>query len=157
MRAVIQKVSDANVSVDNEKISEIKNGLLVLLAVKEDDDLEDLAYIKKKIEKLRIFEDPDGKLNLSIKDVGGEILVVSQFTLYGDVRKGNRPSFIESAKPDKAKEYYEILIKELEEDGFKVQTGKFQTHMMVNLTNDGPVTIIVDSERILWWKSKDLP
>ena len=149
MRAVIQKVSDANVSVDNEKISEIKNGLLVLLAVKEDDDLEDLAYIKKKIEKLRIFEDPDGKLNLSIKDVGGEILVVSQFTLYGDVRKGNRPSFIESAKPDKAKEYYEILIKELEEDGFKVQTGKFQTHMMVNLTNDGPVTIIVDSERIL--------
>lgn len=149
MRAVIQKVSNANVSVDKEKISEIENGLLVLLAVKEDDDLEDLAYIKKKIKKLRIFEDSEGKMNLSIKDVGGEILVVSQFTLYGDVRKGNRPSFIESAKPDKANEYYEILIKELKEDGFKVQTGKFQTHMMVNLTNDGPVTIIIDSERIL--------
>lgn len=149
MRAVIQKVSKASVSVDNEQISDIKQGLLVLLAVKENDSLEDLAYIKKKIEKIRIFEDADEKMNLSVKDVDGEILVVSQFTLYGDVRKGNRPSFIESAKPDKANEYYEILIKELKEDGYKVQTGKFQTHMMVNLVNDGPVTVVVDSERIL--------
>lgn len=149
MRAVVQKVTDASVVVDGEKISDIGDGLLVLLAVKESDTDQDLAYIKKKIENLRIFEDSDGKMNLSIKDVGGEILLVSQFTLYGDVRKGNRPSFIESAKPDKANEYYEILIDQLRNDGFKVQTGKFQTHMEVNLTNDGPVTIILDSERIL--------
>ena len=152
MRAVIQKVSKANVIVENEEVGKINNGLLVLLAVKETDDKEDIAYIKKKIEKLRIFEDQEGKMNLSVEDVGGEILLVSQFTLYGDVRKGNRPSFIESAKADKANEFYEILKEELVNDGFKVQTGKFQTHMLVNLTNDGPVTIILDSERIIWWK-----
>ena len=105
MRAVIQKVTKSNVVVDNEEISNIDQGLLVLLAVKENDDKDDLAYIKKKIEKLRIFEDNEGKLNLSIEEVGGEILLVSQFTLYGDVRKGNRPSFIDSAKPDKANEF----------------------------------------------------
>ena len=149
MRAVVQKVKNASVVVEGEKISDIGDGLLVLLAVKESDADQDLAYIKKKIENLRIFEDSDEKMNLSIKDVGGEILLVSQFTLYGDVRKGNRPSFIESAKPDKANEYYEVLIDQLRHDGFKVQTGKFQTHMEVNLTNDGPVTIILDSERIL--------
>lgn len=149
MRAVIQKVTKSNVVVDNEEISNIDQGLLVLLAVKENDDKDDLAYIKKKIEKLRIFEDNEGKLNLSIEEVGGEILLVSQFTLYGDVRKGNRPSFIDSAKPDKANEFYEILKEELIADGFSVKTGKFQTHMEVSLTNDGPCTIILDSERIL--------
>ena len=149
MRAVIQKVTKSNVVVDNEEISNIDQGLLVLLAVKENDDKDDLAYIKKKIEKLRIFEDNEGKMNLSIEEVGGEILLVSQFTLYGDVRKGNRPSFIDSAKPDKANEFYEILKEELIADGYSVKAGKFQTHMQVNLTNDGPCTIILDSERIL--------
>ena len=149
MRAVIQKVSKANVIVENEEVGKIDKGLLVLLAVKETDDREDIAYIKKKIEKLRIFEDEEGKMNLSVEDVGGEILLISQFTLYGDVRKGNRPSFIESAKAEKANEFYEILKEELVNDRFKVQTGKFQTHMQVNLTNDGPVTIILDSERII--------
>lgn len=149
MRAIIQKVREASVVVDNEKVSEIGPGFMVLLGVKDTDDKDDLAYIKKKISNLRIFEDDDEKMNLSLKDVGGEILVVSQFTLYGDARKGNRPSFTESAKADKAKEYYEILIDELKEEGFNVKTGVFQTHMQVSLTNDGPVTIILDSERIL--------
>lgn len=149
MRAIIQKVTEASVVVDKEKVSEIGPGFMVLLGVKDTDDKEDLAYIKKKISKLRIFEDDDEKMNLSIKDVGGEILVVSQFTLYGDARKGNRPSFTSSAKAEKAKEYYEILIDELREEGFNVKTGVFQTHMQVSLVNDGPVTIILDSERIL--------
>lgn len=149
MRAIIQKVREASVVVDKEKVSEIGPGFMVLLGVKDTDDKDDLAYIKKKISNLRIFEDDDEKMNLSLKDVGGEILVVSQFTLYGDARKGNRPSFTKSAKADKAKEYYEILIDELKEEGFNVKTGVFQTHMQVSLTNDGPVTIILDSERIL--------
>lgn len=149
MRAIIQKVREASVEVENEKVSEIGPGFMVLLGVKDKDDKDDLAYIKKKISNLRIFEDDDEKMNLSLKDVGGEILVVSQFTLYGDARKGNRPSFTKSAKADKAKEYYEILIDELKEEGFNVKTGVFQTHMQVSLTNDGPVTIILDSERIL--------
>lgn len=149
MRAIIQKVTEASVVVDKEKVSEIGPGFMVLLGVKDTDDKEDLAYIKKKISKLRIFEDDDEKMNLSLKDVGGEILVVSQFTLYGDARKGNRPSFTDSAKAEKAKEYYEILIDELREEGFNVKTGVFQTHMQVSLVNDGPVTIILDSERIL--------
>lgn len=149
MRAIIQKVTKANVVVEDKEISQIKDGFLVLLAVKDTDDLDDLAYIKKKIENLRIFEDQDEKMNLSIKDVGGEILLVSQFTLYGDVRKGNRPSFTQSAKAEKANEYYELLKEQLVEDGFSVETGQFQTHMQVSLTNDGPVTIILDSERIL--------
>lgn len=149
MRAIIQKVTEASVVVENEKVSEIGPGFMVLLGVKDTDDKEDLAYIKKKISKLRIFEDDDEKMNLSLKDVGGEILVVSQFTLYGDARKGNRPSFTESAKAEKAKEYYEILIDELRKEGFNVKTGVFQTHMQVSLVNDGPVTIILDSERIL--------
>lgn len=147
MRAVIQKVKNSNVKVDGELVGEIKEGLLVFLGVKETDTDDDLAYIKKKISNLRIFEDENGKLNLSIKDVGGEILLVSQFTLYGDVRKGNRPSFTESASADKANEYYVNLKDQLIEEGFKVKTGKFQTHMEVSLVNDGPVTILLDSER----------
>ncbi|MFO3718192.1 D-aminoacyl-tRNA deacylase [Anaerococcus sp. ENR1011] len=149
MRAVIQQVKNANVVVDNEEISKIDRGFLVLLGIKDTDTLEDLAYVKKKIEKLRIFEDEDGKMNLSIADVGGKILLVSQFTLFGDVRKGNRPSFIEAARPDKANEFYEIMKDELIEDGFDIETGKFQTHMEVGLVNDGPTTILIDSERIL--------
>lgn len=122
---------------------------MVLLGIKDNDTMDDLAYVKKKIEKLRIFEDEDGKMNLSIEDVGGKILLVSQFTLFGDVRKGNRPSFIQAARPEKANEFYEIMKKELINDGFDVKTGKFQTHMEVGLINDGPTTILIDSERIL--------
>lgn len=148
MRAIIQKVTRASVKVENELISEIGNGYMILLAVKQTDTDDDLLYIKKKISNLRIFEDEDGKLNLSIKDTGGEILLVSQFTLYGDARKGNRPSFTMSAGLEKANNYYERLLDELINEGFTVKTGKFQAHMEVSLINDGPVTIILDSERI---------
>ena len=149
MRAVIQQVKNANVVVNNEEISKIDKGFLVLLGIKDNDKMDDIAYVKKKIEKLRIFEDEDGKMNLSIEDVGGKILLVSQFTIFGDVRKGNRPSFIKAARPEKANEFYEIMKKELINDGFDVKTGKFQTHMEVGLINDGPTTILIDSERIL--------
>ena len=149
MRAIIQKVTRASVTVENELISEIGNGYMVLLAVKETDDKDDLSYIKRKISNLRIFEDNEGKMNLSLKQTGGEILLVSQFTLYGDARKGNRPSFTESAGLEKANDYYEKLRYELIDEGFNVKTGKFQAHMEVSLVNDGPVTIILDSERIL--------
>ena len=149
MRAVIQQVKNANVVVNNEEISKIDKGFLVLLGIKDNDTMDDLAYVKKKIEKLRIFEDEDGKMNLSIEDVGGKILLVSQFTLFWDLRKGNRPSFIQAARPEKANEFYEIMKKELINDGFDVKTGKFQTHMEVGLINDGPTTILIDSERIL--------
>ncbi len=148
MRAIIQKVTKASVAVDDYLISEIGNGYMILLAVKETDTEEDLAYIKRKIANLRIFEDEEGKMNLSLKDTGGEILLVSQFTLYGDARKGNRPSFTESAGLEIANDYYEKLRDELTKEGFLVKTGQFQAHMEVSLVNDGPVTIILDSERI---------
>lgn len=148
MRAIIQKVTRASVTVENKLISEIGNGYMVLLAVKENDDKDDLSYIKRKISNLRIFEDNEGKMNLSLKQTGGDILLVSQFTLYGDARKGNRPSFTESAGLEKANNYYEKLRDELIDEGFNVKTGKFQAHMEVSLVNDGPVTIILDSERI---------
>lgn len=148
MRAIIQKVTKASVVVEDDLISEIGNGYMILLAVKETDTEEDLAYIKRKIANLRIFEDEEGKMNLSLKDTGGEILLVSQFTLYGDARKGNRPSFTESAGLEKANDYYEKLRDELTKEGFLVKTGQFQAHMEVSLVNDGPVTIILDSERI---------
>ena len=148
MRAIIQKVTSASVRVDSELISEIENGYMILLAVKETDTEKDLDYIKRKITKLRIFEDEEGKMNLSLKDTGGEILLVSQFTLYGDARKGNRPSFTMSAGLQKANDYYERLKDERTSEGFKVSSGVFQAHMQVSLVNDGPVTIILDSERI---------
>ena len=148
MRAIIQKVTTANVVVEGDLISEIGNGYMILIAVKDTDNKDDLAYIKRKIANLRIFEDEEGKMNLSLKDTGGEILLVSQFTLYGDARKGNRPSFTESAGLEKANDYYEKLRDELVNEGFIVKTGQFQAHMEVSLVNDGPVTIILDSERI---------
>lgn len=147
MRAVVQKVKEASVSLEGKEISKIDQGLLVFLAVKDTDDDSDLDYIRKKIEKLRIFEDEAGKMNLSLKDVGGEILLVSQFTLYGDVRKGNRPSFTASAGAEKGRDYYEKLVELLRQDGFEVKTGKFQSYMEVSLINAGPVTIQLDSER----------
>lgn len=148
MRAIVQKVKKAEIVVENQEVSKIQQGLLVFLGVKETDTKEDIDYIKRKIEKLRIFEDDNQKMNLSVKDVDGSILVVSQFTLYGDARKGNRPSFIEASRPEKAEEYYEILVDELINDGYNVKTGRFQTHMEVSLLNDGPVTIQLDSERL---------
>lgn len=114
----------------------------------DSDQVKDIDYITKKIEKLRVFYDDDGKMNLSLDKVGGEILVVSQFTLYGDVRKGNRPSFIRSSNGDKAKAYYDLVIQRLKDDGFCVKTGEFGADMQVSLINDGPCTIQLDSERI---------
>lgn len=148
MRAIIQKVKKAKVEIDDKLVSEIDKGFLVFVAVTDSDEIKDIDYITKKIENLRVFYDDEGKMNLSLDKVGGEILVVSQFTLYGDVRKGNRPSFIRSSNGDKAKEYYNLVIQRLIDDGFSVKTGEFGADMQVSLINDGPCTIQLDSERI---------
>lgn len=147
MRAVVQRVSRANVSVNNEITGEIDKGLLVLLGVEENDDLDDVKYMVEKIVNLRIFEDENEKMNLSLLDIEGELLVVSQFTLLGDCRKGRRPNFMQAAKPKKADELYNIFVEKSKEKGIKVETGVFQEHMIVNLSNDGPVTILVDSNK----------
>lgn len=144
MRAVIQQVSQAQVKVDGEEVSSIKEGLLVFLAVKSDDEIDKCQKIAKKMAKLRIFEDENDKMNLSVQDVKGEVLVVSQFTLYGDTSSGNRPGFTNSAKSDKAKDFYLQVIKDLETLGLKVKSGMFQKQMQINLTNIGPKTIIID-------------
>lgn len=150
MRAVVQRVSRASVRVDGALIGEIEKGLLLLLGVGKEDTKEDLDYIYEKTLKLRIFEDENGKMNLSLLDVGGDIQVVSQFTLYGDARKGRRPSFSSSASPDIAECYYEELIERFRNtDGLgKVATGEFGADMKVELLNDGPVTIMLDSKRL---------
>ncbi len=145
MRAVVQRVSEASVSVDGEIVSRIGKGLLILLGVGADDTESDAEYLADKIANLRIFEDEKGKMNLSVLDVGGEAMVVSQFTLYGDCRKGRRPSFTQAAKPDKAQALYSYFILRLREEGVPTREGVFQAHMKVNLTNDGPVTILLDS------------
>lgn len=147
MRAVIQRVSEGRVAVEGKTVGEIDKGLLVLLGVGEDDDEKDLEYMVDKVLGLRIFEDENGKMNLSVTDVNGEILVVSQFTLYGDVRKGKRPSFTLSAHPDIAEEYYEKFIYRLRERGIKTEHGVFGAHMDVSLINSGPVTILLDSKK----------
>jgi D-tyrosyl-tRNA(Tyr) deacylase len=147
VRAVVQRVSRANVSVNNEITGEIDKGLLVLLGVEENDDLDDVKYMVEKIVNLRIFEDENEKMNLSLLDIEGELLVVSQFTLLGDCRKGRRPNFMQAAKPEKADELYNIFVEKSKEKGIKVETGVFQEHMIVNLSNDGPVTILVDSNK----------
>lgn len=148
MRATVQKVSRASVKVNQEIISSINEGYLVFVGISKADCLKDIEYIAKKIANLRVFEDEDGKMNLSIKQKEGEILLVSQFTLYADVRKGNRPSFTNSMPPDKAYEFYLLLKDKLEEHGLSVKLGKFQSKMEVSLVNDGPCTIQMDSERI---------
>lgn len=147
MRAVIQRVSRAKVTVDNEITGEIGKGLLILLGVSVKDSEKDAAYLLEKILNLRIFEDSEQKMNLSLLDISGELLVVSQFTLYGDVRKGRRPSFIEAAPPEKANMLYEYFVAEARKQVKKTATGKFQAMMDVELVNDGPVTILVDSEK----------
>lgn len=148
MRAVVQRVTSARVEVDENIVGRIEKGLLVFLGVSENDDFSDVEYLVDKIINLRIFEDENDKMNLSMIDLKNELLVVSQFTLYGDCRKGRRPNFIEAAKPEMAKELYEKFILKCSELGVKVKTGIFQTHMNVILVNDGPVTIILDSKKM---------
>ena len=148
MRLVIQRVNHAGVQVSGKEIASCGKGLLVLLGVTHDDSMEDVEYCASKTLGLRIFEDEDEKMNLSIQDIQGEILVVSQFTLYGDVRKGRRPSFVNSAKPDKANELYEEYVKYLQKENIPVSTGQFGADMKVELINDGPVTILVDSKKM---------
>ena len=147
MRVVIQRVSKASVTVDGEVTGKISTGLLVLCGFEEEDTAEDLEWIAGKILRLRIFNDEEDKMNLSLQDVDGDLLVVSQFTLHASTKKGNRPSYIKAAKPDVAIPLYEKFIKLLEQQsGKKVQTGIFGAEMKVELLNDGPVTIIIDSK-----------
>lgn len=145
VRAVVQRVSQARVVVEGQTVGRIGQGLLVLLGVGKGDTPEDAAYLARKIAGLRIFADAEGKMNLALPDVGGEVLVVSQFTLYGDTRKGNRPSFIEAALPEEGRRLYERFCDLLTAQGLHVETGVFQAHMEVHLVNDGPVTIWLDS------------
>ncbi|MTI61328.1 MAG: D-tyrosyl-tRNA(Tyr) deacylase [Firmicutes bacterium] len=147
MRAVIQRVKKAKVSVDNTIIGKINAGLLVFLGVGEGDSRDDVDYLVKKIVNLRVFEDVDGKMNLSAKDTDKELLVVSQFTLYGDCRQGRRPSFFAAASPEQAEKLYEYFILRVQETGLKVERGQFQAMMDVALVNDGPVTLLFDSNK----------
>lgn len=149
MRAVVQLVNHASVTVAGEVTGRIEKGLLVFLGVADGDTQKDLQYIVDKVVGLRVFEDADGKMNLSVKDVGGAILAVSQFTLYGDCRHGKRPSFTAAAKPDFANAIYEQFVAGCQSAGVAVETGRFRTHMLVELENDGPVTILLDSSKIL--------
>ncbi len=147
MRAVVQRVAQASVSVNGNSIADIGSGILVLLGVGKDDSEKDVDYMAEKIAGLRIFEDSSGKMNLSIENTGGEILAVSQFTLYGDCRKGRRPSYARAAGGDTARRCYELFIAKLSERGIPVKTGVFGSHMDVHIANSGPVTLLVDSSR----------
>jgi D-tyrosyl-tRNA(Tyr) deacylase len=148
MRAVIQRVSRARVSVEGEITGEIGKGILVLLGVARADSEKEAIYILEKTLNLRIFEDAEEKMNLSLLDIAGELLVVSQFTLYGDTRRGRRPSFIEAAAPEYANALYEFFVSEARKQIAKVETGRFQAMMDVELVNDGPVTILIDSDKL---------
>jgi D-tyrosyl-tRNA(Tyr) deacylase len=145
MRAVVQRVTRASVTVEGKTIGEIQQGLVVLLGVARDDSETDAEYLAAKITALRIFDDEQGKMNLSLKDVSGAMLVISQFTLYGDVRRGNRPSWIDAAAPGEAETLYEFFIAQARGLVGRVATGKFGAEMLVELVNDGPVTILLDS------------
>lgn len=147
MRAVVQRVKHSKVTVDGEDIAEISKGLMVLLGVEESDDEEDLKYILKKVTKLRVFDDENGVMNKSLLDLNLDLLVVSQFTLYGDVRKGNRPSYIRSAKFDDGKVLYDKFIEEAKSLGITVCHGEYGADMDVEILNDGPVTILLDSNK----------
>ncbi len=147
MRCVVQRVKEASVTVAGEVVGKIGPGYMVLIGVSVEDTEKDVRYMADKVPNLRIFEDAENKMNLSLKDVGGEILAVSQFTLYGDARGGRRPSFIAAARPEAANELYEQLVASWREQGIHVETGRFRTHMEVGLVNDGPVTILLDSTK----------
>ena len=147
MRAVVQRVSAASVTVDGEVVGRIGRGFLVLLGIAADDTDADVIYTAQKIIGLRVFEDDAGKMNLTLADVAGAMLVVSQFTLYGDCRKGRRPSFIEAAPPELAERLYRAFVAEVKGQGIEVQTGRFQSQMAVSLVNDGPVTLLIDSRK----------
>ena len=147
MRAVVQRVSTASVTVEGEVTGEIERGFLVLLGVAAEDTESDLSWLVNKIVGLRVFEDADGKMNCSLAEANGSMLVVSQFTLLGDCRKGRRPSFVAAARPDRAEELYEQFCEAVRGQGIRVETGRFQTHMDVALVNDGPVTLLVDSTK----------
>lgn len=149
MRAVVQRVTEASVTVDGNEIGSIGPGLMVLLGVEKGDTEKDGAYLADKLAGLRIFEDENEKMNLSVEQVGGSILLVSQFTLLGDVRHGKRPSFTQAAPPEQADALYEDLAAKLRQKGIPVETGQFQAHMEVALVNDGPVTILLDSRKLL--------
>jgi D-tyrosyl-tRNA(Tyr) deacylase len=147
MRAVVQRVTRASVTVEGEIVGEIRKGLVVLLGVARDDTQKDADYLVDKIVALRIFDDQDGKMNLSLKDVEGALLVVSQFTLYGDVRRGLRPSWIDAAPPEVAEPLYDYFVAQARKNVGKVATGSFRAMMQVELVNDGPVTILLDSRK----------
>ncbi len=147
MRAVVQRVSRARVTVGDNIVGEIGKGFVVFLGISREDTEKDADYLAKKIVNLRVFEDSNEKMNLSLADVGGSLLIVSQFTLYGDCRKGNRPSFDKAQKPQEAKILYENFVQKCRETGLRVETGEFQAMMNVEINNDGPVTLLLDSNR----------
>jgi D-tyrosyl-tRNA(Tyr) deacylase len=147
VRAVVQRVASASVNVEGDVVGQIECGFLVLLGVGTDDADADAVALAEKIAGLRVFEDEAGKMNLALNDVGGQMLVVSQFTLFGDCRKGRRPSFVDAARPEKAELLYETFVAEVRGQGIHVETGRFQTHMDVSLVNDGPVTLLLDSRK----------
>lgn len=149
MRFLVQRVKNASVSVDGEVIGSIGKGLLVFVGVRDDDTEQIADKLTDKLSKLRIFEDQDGKTNLSVADVGGSFLVISQFTLYADMRRGNRPSFVRAGAPDMANELYEYVLKRLKDMGFETQHGNFGADMKVELLNDGPFTVMMDSDEIV--------
>lgn len=148
MRAVVQRVKEASCTVDGKIVGKIDKGILLFLGVGQGDEDKDLDYLVDKVLGLRIFSDEQGKMNLSLEDIEGEILIISQFTLYGDVRKGKRPSFTRSAPPELGEEYYKQFIEKVKSRGIKAETGIFGADMDIGLINDGPVTILLDSEKI---------
>lgn len=147
MRCVVQKVTHADVVVAGETVGKIEKGYMVLVGAEEGDTEADVNYCADKISGLRVFEDADDKMNLSVQDVGGSVLMVSQFTLLGDARHGRRPSFIRAARPEVAEPLFELLCRKVRDKGIPVETGRFRTHMEVSLLNDGPVTILLDSKK----------
>ena len=148
MRAIVQRVKSANVQIDGQLVAEIDSGLLIFLGISIDDQQSDIDYLIRKVANLRIFRDDDLRMNKSLLDVGGKALVVSQFTLYGDCRKGRRPNFSQAAKPEKAHQLYQVYVNQLLQLGVDVKTGVFQATMEVELTNDGPITILLDSKKL---------
>ena len=147
MRAVLQRVSRASVSVDNDVIGQIDRGLVVFLGVATGDGPADIEYVTSKICEVRVFPDDDGRMNRSVADAGGALLLISQFTLLGDVRKGRRPAFDAAERPAEAEAVYEDVVRRLRQTGVPVETGRFRAHMVIDVVNDGPVTILVDSRR----------